>query len=66
MTVGQLMDELARLPNHMPVTAVLSQVYIADEMGEAMVDLCNEDSLEVTDVRHEGNQILLIADGMHL
>lgn len=65
MTVEKLIEELQRLPKHLPVTAVLGTVYIADETGEAMVDLCNEDSLEVTDVRHEGNQILLKADGMH-
>jgi hypothetical protein len=66
MRVEQLIEELSRLPGHLPVTAVLGEVYIADESGGAMVTLCHEDSLEVTDVRNEGNQVLLWADGMHL
>lgn len=65
MTVAELIADLSRYPRHLPVTAVLGTVYIADESGEAMIDLGVEDSLEVTEARHEGNQILLKADGMH-
>ena len=65
MIVSEVIEELKKIPGHIPVCAVLGSVFLCDEEGEHIISLDICDSLEVTDLRWEGNHVLLWADGMH-
>lgn len=60
MTVAELIRELLALPNqHAPVRVVPSTVYLADELGEGAMNLCDEDATEADDVRSMGPWVLI-------
>lgn len=61
MNVRDLIDELSRLPPHLPVKVLLSEVImLPQEGGEPYeVTLSAEDAIEADRVRYEGNHILI-------
>jgi len=59
MTVADLIEDLKKMPQRLPVRVVLSEVYIKDESGETMMPLCINDASEAAYVRHEGSFILI-------
>lgn len=59
MTVADLIAELQRMPPNTRVHCVTRTAYYADEMGETTINLCEADSTEVDEVRHEGPYVLI-------
>ncbi len=59
MTIGQLIDELAKYPSHLEVQVLLSH-YI--KVGNAMrMELAECDALPLDTVKFEGNHVLLVS-----
>lgn len=59
MTVDELIAELMKHPAGKPVRIVTRRHYIADEAGEDMLPMCEEDALEADEVRNEGAFVLI-------
>lgn len=59
MIVAELIKELQAMPQGVRVHVVPSQVYFADESGETMINLCDEDATEADEVRHMGPFVLI-------
>lgn len=59
MTVADLIRELQAMPQGVRVHVVTRTAYYADEMGETTINLCEADSTEADEVRHEGPYVLV-------
>lgn len=59
MTVADIITELSKYPAYAPVIATLASVITDD--GRRTMNLCDGDALEVTEVKWEGNHVLLRA-----
>lgn len=59
MNVQQIIEELQKWPPHAPVRVCLRDVYLADESGESMIPLAEEDAAEADEVRTGGGFILI-------
>lgn len=59
MTVNELIAELGKWPKQAPVRVCLRSAYFADESGETMLDLCEEDAQEADEVRTGGGYVLI-------
>lgn len=60
MTVVELIRELQQLPPQLPVRVVLGEVLaMADELGDSLIGLCDDDATEADDVRHMGTHVLV-------
>jgi len=60
MTVADLITELQRLPQQMPVKVLLSEVYSTTE--DAQIYLCEADALPADTVRQSGGYVLITGD----
>ena len=66
MTVGELIDELRKQPQYLPVKVMLTEIYgTNDETGQFVDDLqvtlTSDDAIEAEYVRHEGTFILIVS-----
>lgn len=60
MTVTELIEELKRLPPHLPVRVMPESITLRDEHGEGDVPLWPAlDATEVDFVRYEGSYVLV-------
>ena len=59
LTVSQLIEELQRMPQHLPVHVTLSEVTIAYEDSEDTFQLGTHDAQPADRVRHEGAFVLI-------
>ena len=59
MNVAQLIEELRKFPAHRPVRVVPSEVFFADEAGDGMMGLCDEDATEADEVHDRGAYVLI-------
>lgn len=64
MTVSDLIDELSRMPQYLPVKVLLSEIIgTYDDTGKFRDDkavvLGEGDAIEADTVRHEGNHVLI-------
>ena len=59
MNVQQVIDELRKWPPNAPVRVVTRDIYLADESGETMLPLSEEDAQEADEVRTGGGFILI-------
>ena len=59
MTVADVIAELQRYPQHLPVRVLVSSVIVCDETGEGEIHLSEFDATEATDVRFEGGHVLV-------
>ena len=66
MTVSELIEELSKLPQYLPVKVMLTEVYGGnDEQGQFVDDLkmnlTENDAIEAEYIRHEGTFILIVS-----
>ena len=54
MTAAEIISELMKFPPHLPVRVVTQEVFIADELGETMITLCENDATEADYVTYQG------------
>jgi len=59
MNVRQLIEDLSKFPPDAPVRVCPRSVYWADESGESMQTLCENDAAEADEVRGEGGFVLI-------
>ena len=66
MTVGDLVEELKKQPQYLPVKVMLTEIYgTNNEQGQFVddlkVNLTEQDAIEAEYVRHEGTFILIVS-----
>lgn len=60
MTVTDLIEELKRIPPHLPVRVMPESITLCDENGESEITLeASCDATEVDFVRYEGSYVLV-------
>lgn len=59
MTIGDLLDELAKYPRHMPVHVVMESVWLNDELGSHQIFIEKSEAQPLDRVTFEGNHVLL-------
>ena len=64
MNVAEVIEELKKLPAHLPVRAFMSTVYFADETGETEIHPVAEEAQEVTAIHWRGHDVCFDCDGM--
>ena len=45
MNVAQLIEDLQKMPQHLPVKVLISEAYLGDADGETAVGFCEEDAI---------------------
>ena len=63
MNVREVIEELSKYPQHLPVKVLLSEVYggycDGQFVDDLVMDLCPEDAIEADYVRYEGQFVLI-------
>lgn len=61
MNVADLIAELSKYPDHLPVKVLLSTVIISGDHEPYEEPLCENDAIEAEVVRPGGNHVLIVS-----
>lgn len=64
MNVQQVIEELQKLPQHLPVRGFNTLIHFADESGETEITPCDSEAQEVSNVQWRGHDVVLECGGM--
>lgn len=60
MTIADLIAELQRLPQHLPVRVLMSSIITITEFGEDEIRPSDAEAIPATEVKYEGGHVTVI------